>query len=117
MVVALLALMVLLCRSTLLVACFVSSFLFQCLNKNIKITLITKYIGTDLNTHLNKFKIFQIFDEILWLNESDQKFKFIENTKSIFIDDSFSQRKEVQDLIGIPTFDPSMVESLIDDRY
>jgi len=92
------------------------SFLYQCLNKKIKLILITKSLSKDLSKELKKYRISEIFDEIIWLKESDKKADFINNNNSIFIDDSFSQRVEVKKLIGIPTFDPSMVEVLFDDK-
>ena len=59
---------------------------------------------------------FDIFDEIFWLEESEKKSDYIHDVKSIFIDDSFSQRKEVAEKCNIPTFDSSMIECLLDDR-
>lgn len=35
---------------------------------------------------------------------------------AIFIDDSFAERREVAEACGIPTFDLSMLELLLDDR-
>ena len=35
---------------------------------------------------------------------------------SIFIDDSFSERKKISKILGIPVFDVDMVESLIDRK-
>ena len=54
--------------------------------------------------------------EIIWLKESDSKADYIKSKSSIFIDDSFSQRQEVANRHGIPTFDGSMIEGLFDDR-
>jgi hypothetical protein len=50
------------------------------------------------------------------LKEHESKADFIDPENAIFIDDSFSQRKEVNQRHGISTFDNSMVELLIDER-
>jgi hypothetical protein len=92
------------------------SFLYQCINKGISITLITKSNEKDLYKYLEMKKIRCIFDEIIWLNEEDLKSDHIKYRNSIFIDDSFSQRMEVRLACDIPTFDPSMVEVLLDER-
>ena len=91
-------------------------FIYQCINENIPVILITKSIEKDLESFLNNFKIQQLFDEIIWLKESDKKSKYITLPNSIFIDDSYSQRLEVATLCKIPTFDPSMIEMLINDK-
>ena len=88
-------------------------FLYQCINDKIPIILITKSTNNDLKAFLTKFKIKQLFDEIIWIKESDKKFKYITLPNSIFIDDSYTQRLEVSKNCKIPTFDPSMIEMLI----
>lgn len=92
-------------------------FLYQCINKNQKIVLLSKSLEADPVKHLQRWRILNIFDDIYWLTESDSKARFITNKHSIFIDDSFTQRMEVERELGIPTFDPSMVELLIDERW
>ncbi|MBN9543512.1 MAG: ATP-grasp domain-containing protein [Alphaproteobacteria bacterium] len=93
------------------------AFLYQCINKKIKITLISKSLALDKMQFLRDHKISEIFDRIIWLKEHESKANFITNTDSLFIDDSFSQRREVAIKHNIPTFDPSMIESLIDEKY
>ena len=92
-------------------------FFYQCLNTNKKIILISKSLQEDKVSYLKKWRIFDIFDEIHWLTEDQSKAAFIIDRESIYIDDSFQQRLEVANNIGIPTFDASMVEALIDERY
>jgi len=92
------------------------SFLYQCINKNIKIILISKSLEKDKEEFLKKWKISDLFDEKIWLAEDKHKYNFIKNKKSIYIDDSFSQREAVSLKNNIPTFDTSMVEVLIDER-
>lgn len=95
----------------------VVQFLFQCINKNIKLILISKCNETDKDAYLKKMKLFNLFDEIFWLGEEELKSAYIQDLNSIFIDDSFSQRKEVSERWKIPVFDTSMIEALLDDRY
>jgi hypothetical protein len=90
-------------------------FLYQCLNNNISIILITKH-SEDLQATLQKHRINGIFEEIIHLNSSDSKVNYISDTNSIFIDDSFSERQSVYKNLGIPTFDCSMIEILLDDK-
>jgi hypothetical protein len=58
----------------------------------------------------------QIFDEIIHLEPLADKAEFVTEAESIFIDDSFRERAAVQGRRGIPTFDGSMMEMLIDER-
>lgn len=91
-------------------------FLYQCINKRIKVVLISKSLATDKEKYLKKWKISELFDEKIWLKENDHKYNYIKHEKAIYIDDSFSQRAAVSKKNNIPTFDTSMLEVLIDDR-
>jgi hypothetical protein len=91
-------------------------FLYQCVNKGIELVLISKSLAPDRNEFLKRHRLQSLFDEILWLDETQSKADFIRPEGAIFIDDSFSQRHEVADRHNIPTFDPSMVERLLDER-
>ena len=91
-------------------------FLYQCSNKNIHIHLLSKH-STDIFADLLKFKISkELFDSITVIPVDAEKHNYIKEKKAIFIDDSFSERKKVQDALGISVFDLDMVESLIDWR-
>ena len=92
------------------------SFLYQSIGKGKKIHLISKCLLNNKEEYLKKYRILQLFDEIIWLKEEDKKWEYITHKNSIFIDDSFSQRSEVADILGISTFDPSMIECLLDER-
>jgi carbamoyl-phosphate synthase large subunit len=91
-------------------------FLYQCVNRGKKVVLISKHLGSDIRAYLRQWRIESLFDDIIWLKEEQSKADHIAHERAIFIDDSFSQRAEVVKRIGIPTFDSSMVEALIDDR-
>ncbi len=91
-------------------------FLYQCVNESKKIILISKNLEKDQEAYLEKFRLSRLFDRKIWLREEDQKSDAITEKNAIFIDDSFSQRKEVADKHGIPTFSPWMMEVLINER-
>jgi hypothetical protein len=90
-------------------------FLYQCINKGVRVNLITKH-SDDINQTLEKYRLAQIFDEVIHLEQSDDKAEYIRENDAILIDDSFSERKAVSRKLGILTFDCSMLEMLIDER-
>lgn len=95
---------------------YLMMFMYQCINKNKQLVLITKH-EKNIKESLQKFKIpFEIFDEIIEVKPNDHKYKHINNTDSIFIDNSFLERKLVRENLGIPSFDVSNIECLIDWR-
>ncbi|NLZ45883.1 MAG: ATP-grasp domain-containing protein [Clostridiales bacterium] len=88
-------------------------FLYQARNMGKKIILLTKH-KQDIKETLSKFAISDLlFDDILLLEQTQNKSGFIKNTNSIFIDDSFAERKEVFDTLKIPVFGLDAVESLL----
>ncbi|MEN6553020.1 MAG: ATP-grasp domain-containing protein [Methanobacterium sp.] len=90
-------------------------FLYQAINEGCQIILISKTVN-DVKSYLKKWKIECIFDKVIILKKEDSKSDYIKPKNAIFIDDSFSERKSVFLRHGIPTFDSSMVEILIDNR-
>ncbi len=94
----------------------VISFLYQCKNFNKKIILVTRSKKNILDK-LSKYSIsFKLFDKIHQVAKNESKSSYINKKNSIFIDDSFSERKEISQNTGVPTFDLSMLEFLIDYR-
>jgi hypothetical protein len=91
------------------------AFLFQCRNEGKKVHLITKH-RDNLHDTLEKFRIHQLFDSIFWLKHSDEKYRYMKGERAIFIDDAYSERKKVAEKLGIPTFEISTVECLMDWR-
>lgn len=90
----------------------VISFLYQCMNDNKKVFLITKHKG-NLDTTMKKYRLQNLFDNIFWLKPNEEKHLYVKEKNAIFIDDSFSERKKVKEFCSIPVFDTHMVESLI----
>ncbi len=85
---------------------------YQCSNKNIKIILSTRHTG-NLYFTLKRYRLLELFDEIIHLNGGQLKSDFIRHENAIFVDDSFTERKDVSLNCGIMTFDCSMIEALI----
>lgn len=90
-------------------------FLYQCINEQKELILITKH-EYYLDDTLLKYKLNpMLFEKIILLNPDEKKYKHINNDKpAIFIDNSFNERLEVQEILNIPCFDVNNVECLID---
>jgi len=100
---------------------YVIAYLYQCKNRKIKISLITRHEDTFRERIEDSFSRLSIskdlFDEIIELKWNENKSDYIaDRSNSIFIDNSFKERKEVHDRCGIPVFDVSNVDSLFDWR-
>ena len=91
------------------------AFLYQARNQGKKLFLISKHVG-DLDEELRRFCIHPgLFDQIIRLDQSESKLPYIQ-ADSIFIDDSFAERRRIHQGCGVPVFDLDMIESLIDWR-
>lgn len=88
------------------------AFLYKSFNQGKKIILLTKH-AKNIKSSLREVKLFEIFDKIIHIKQTDEKYKYIDDCKSIFIDDSFAERKLVNQILGIPVFAPDMIDSLI----
>lgn len=91
---------------------YLMAFLYQCLNKQKKITLITRH-RDDVKKTLKNLRLDSLFDRIIHIKNGELKSKYIDNKVSIFIDDSFSERAEVSKNIGIPVFSLDMIQCLM----
>jgi len=94
-------------------------FLYQCVNENVKLILITrsKLSTPDLLAELKARKVASLFDDVIHVTaKENKKSSYICSKEAIFIDDSFSERLDVGTTCGIPTFDSSMIEMLLDWR-
>ena len=92
-------------------------FIYQCLNMKKQIYLITKHefdiFETMKKVRLNK----EIFDEIVIVPKDRFKWEYMEKgIPAIFIDNAYNERMLVKRELGIPTFDVTNVECLIDWR-
>jgi hypothetical protein len=86
--------------------------IFQCINQGKTVKLVTRHRG-DVSTVLAKHRLNGLFDAVIHLREDEPKSACITEADAIFVDDSFAERCEVQRTRGIPTFDCSMVELLV----
>lgn len=91
------------------------AFLYQAQNQGKKVYMLTKHRG-DIQEELLRYNIAPgLFAGIIHLDKSESKVPHIQ-PDSIFIDDSFAERRRIHEACGIPVFDLDMVESLMDWR-
>ena len=104
-------------------------FLFQCFLSNKQIVLVTRS-EDDPEKVLREIRLFELFNRVLHVTDravmkssvisrdlkescgdkEDEEMKRF----AIFIDDSFRERKDVFENVGIPVFDLGMLDVLID---
>lgn len=89
----------------------VMKFIYHCINQGKVVKLITRH-RSDLNKTLRKHRLLNLFDDIVHISNDIPKSSLITSRDAIFIDDSFSERMDVAQRCGIPTFDASMLEVL-----
>lgn len=90
-------------------------FLYQCINKKKKIILLTRHDG-DIWMDLKRYRLTDIFDEVIHLDRNQEKSDFIVHRNAIFIDDSYNERRKVKEKTNIPVFDTHMLECLLEER-
>jgi hypothetical protein len=79
------------------------------------LVLLTRHSG-DLAAQLRRWRINNLFDEIIHLGPAESKADFIKAKDAVFIDDSFAERKAVHKKTGIAVLDPSMIDLLFEDH-
>lgn len=88
-------------------------FIYQAKNVGKRIILLSRH-NKDIKGTLSKFAISDLlFDDIIKVERNENKSEYIKNMDSIFIDDSFTERKEVFDRLNIPVFGVDAVEALL----
>jgi predicted ATP-grasp superfamily ATP-dependent carboligase len=87
------------------------SLIYKFLNQRKKIYLITKH-EYNIAESLAKYRLTGLFEKIIHLEKNDEKWKFIIHEDSIFIDDSFAERKQVKDNLGLAVFSMDMISML-----
>lgn len=92
------------------------NLIFSCLNQGKKIKLITRHNKNLLET-LQKFRLDGLFDELIHITDNSPKSRYIQENDALFIDDSFSERREVALACKIPTFDCSMVDAILNSHH
>jgi len=87
------------------------SLLFKLKEDGKKINLITRHEG-NLKTQLEKNFSNSFFHSVIHIKDNSAKSAHIKNINSIFIDDSFKERKDVSTNLNIPVFSPDAIEPL-----
>ncbi len=91
----------------------VMAFVYQCRNRGIGLTLITKH-RADVSASLRDCGIAEnLFSAIIHLTEEQPKWQSIKGDGAIFIDNYWHDRLEVAQKLGIPVFDVDAVETLL----
>lgn len=89
-------------------------FLYQAKNRGKDIVLLSRH-DKDIHQSLKSCCISEnLFSRIIVIDDGKPKSSYINHTSAIFIDDSFSERQDVSRVCGIPVFDCSEVEALLD---
>ncbi len=92
-------------------------FIYQCVEKNIPVILLTRH-DTDVVLDLKARRIDPaLFDKIVCLPRLERKIDHVSPSKNaLFVDDSFAERKSMQDAYGIWALGVDAVEALLDER-
>jgi hypothetical protein len=91
-------------------------FLYQCKNEGKRVILLTKH-SNELDISMEKYSIPKtLFTSIVHLSERDKKIDYVNPDRAIFIDNSFSERFEINKKYNIPVFDIDALEVLLDWR-
>ena len=92
------------------------SLVIRCRNRGIPVVLISKHDG-DLLRELQDFGISGLFDEVRHIKRDSgaEKSDYITEKDAILIDDSFGERWKAHEARGINTFEPCMMELILND--
>jgi hypothetical protein len=92
------------------------AFLYQCINNHKRLVLLTRHAENTEQT-LRSHRLLGVFDQVVCVPPRPAcKSEFVTESNAILIDDSFSERCAISTKLGIPTFDCSMLEMLLDHR-
>ncbi len=88
-------------------------FLYQCQNLGKKVVLITKH-EREIFDSMKKYHIDpNLFTKIIHIKSEDNKSKYIQPYKAIFIDNSYQERSSVFSVHHIPVFDVDGLDVLM----
>ncbi len=95
-------------------------FLYQCINSKKQVILLTHHKSDHNDTAVDALRSCRIdpglFDKIIELPFDVPKHTAIHPDGAIFIDNAYTERKEVHQCFGIPVFDVDGIEVLLDWR-
>lgn len=83
-------------------------FLYRCLNGGKRLVLLTRH-AEDIHVSLKKYRLRDLFDEVIHITNEEPKSKYIQGSGAIFIDDSHRERMDVNKRCGIGAFAPDAV--------
>jgi hypothetical protein len=89
------------------------AFLIQEKNSGKSIHLITKSLTSNLERTLRENHLIGIFSSLSHLDLAQEKRDFVLEKDSIFIDDSFTERRRVSEAHGIPCFGPDIFRIMV----
>ena len=89
--------------------------LYQCVNDGKRVVVISRNDKGVLD-RLREFRLDRLPDDVIHLGRTGSKADVMNWHDAILIDDSFGERFDVHQRTGMPTFDCSMIELLLDDR-
>ncbi|MCC8167304.1 MAG: ATP-grasp domain-containing protein, partial [Planctomycetes bacterium] len=88
-------------------------FLYQCHNRGgIRTVLLARTLEKP-DVILRRHRLRELFDDVVWLRDNEGKSTAIPTRRAILIDDSYAERQEVRENLGIPVFDASALEALL----
>lgn len=92
---------------------YAMAFLYQCRNRGVKVVLLTKH-RYNLAETLRACGIAEsLFEDIIHLTDSQDKWTFIDPDGAIFIDNYWFDRRSVKEQLNIPVFDVDGMECLL----
>lgn len=92
---------------------YVMAFLYQCRNRRVHVVLLTKHRHDLMETLRNCGISEHLFDAITQIDDSQEKWAFIDPDGAIFIDNYWHDRRAVKAKFGIPVFDVDGIECLL----
>jgi len=100
---------------------YVMAFLYQCRNRGVRISLVTRHFdtfGETLDASFERLGLSRgLFDEVIELSWDQEKCDLMKDAQSaIFLDNSFAERRKVHDRLHMPVFDITNIDCLFDWR-
>jgi ATP-grasp in the biosynthetic pathway with Ter operon len=89
---------------------------YQCHAQGKQLVLITKHAHDPSATLALHHIAPQLFHRIVHLTADERKSDHVRGPRAIFIDNAYRERAEVHEQCGVPVFDVSAIEALIDHR-
>ena len=90
------------------------AFIYRLVNLDREVILITRH-SDDIYKTLEKLKLSKdLFSRIIHIKDKSKKSDYIDKRGSIFIDDSYAERLDVSESLGIPVFDSAEIAEMLE---